>query len=78
MTNGKQLYLVVGSEDGPIGIFSSHAKALVVAIRYAGAFADEDSQEMKPVVTSTEYVTTVAGLNFVEIRKDFELNAAYF
>ncbi len=74
----KKLYLVIGSEDGPIGIFSSHSKALVVAVKYAGTFNEIDGQEFTPTVTKTKYVTTVSGRNFVEIRNDLDLNVDYF
>tara|TARA_R110000824_G_scaffold3241_1_gene15376 strand:- start:12375 stop:12605 length:231 start_codon:yes stop_codon:yes gene_type:complete len=74
----KKLYLVIGSEDGPIGIFSSHSKALVAAIKYANPFNELDGQELAPTVTKTKYVTTVSGRNFVEIRNDLDLNVDYF
>jgi hypothetical protein len=66
----KNVYLMVGSECGPMGIFSSHKKALAAAIDYCTT--DEDDP---PSVNDTKYHTSIYGTDLsAEIYKDFILN----
>tara|TARA_Y100000996_G_scaffold405278_1_gene380271 strand:- start:1350 stop:1583 length:234 start_codon:yes stop_codon:yes gene_type:complete len=73
----KNVYLLVGSEDGPMGIFSSHKKALAAAIDYCSQTHFESTPP--PIVNDTKYCTLVSGLNAsAEIRKDISLNYWHF
>ena len=66
----RNVYLMVGSEDGPMGIFSSHKKALAAAIDYCTT--DEDDP---PAVDNTSFHTYIYGTVLTaEIYKSFRLN----
>lgn len=66
----RNLYLLVGSEDGPMGIFSSHKKALAAAIDYCTTDPADP-----PSVEDTKYHTSIYGTGIhAEIRKDLSLN----
>lgn len=73
----RKVYVLIGSEDGPMGTFSSHKRAVEAAIDYCleGHFASTPP----PNVNDSEHCTLVAGLsNTAEIRKDLILNHWHF
>tara|TARA_R110002072_G_scaffold31994_8_gene98257 strand:+ start:94 stop:336 length:243 start_codon:yes stop_codon:yes gene_type:complete len=66
----KNIYVLSGSEDGPMGVFSSHKKALAAAIDYCTT-----DPANPPSVTDTKYHTSIYGTDVsAEVYKDFIVN----
>jgi hypothetical protein len=73
MAQRKKLYIVESSDTGNLGVFTSHKRAVLSAIRYAGL--NEDGEQ--PTVFVTKYTTTVSGRNYVTISNELSLNVDF-